>query len=317
VRRVLRPLVMGLALPASCEGSSVMPLGFPTAWRFSAPKVGPNNSSALPPAALEELARLAIQLAGFSFAGTWVGLETFKKHLYPAAGVAYHGKSSDEGWAETDLRSVITELQGQPPLLIEGLVTAGRVLTDKSGEPLLSDAEPLNAILRKYNFGLRVTGDKLEPTSEVNPDAFAVPPLIERRSAELSELWGRSEQLLAEGRNREAAAASWTVVESVLLVFKGRTVGGAVVDGNHFNKIVKSLKNNARFDAELEPVFEQAVRLAERLQDYLSNPDTGGVRHGFGLDSAPKSAHEARLLIDFAKGLARYICSEYDRLTTE
>lgn len=283
-------------------------MDFPNAWRWSSPKISAPYASTIPEAAQEELVTLATRLSVFSGQGEKAGLETFKARVCGALGRSY-SESSNLSWTHTDLVAVTRELSVNPPLLIEAYVTAARSLTDAKGQPVLVDPTPINAILERGNVGFLVRGDSIVLRGGVEPDISPAPTLIEQSNQELATAWSRAEELLGQGQSREAVAAIWWVVESVLTVFEGRKVGSSVVEGTYFNEVLKSLKRAAP-----DTFIRLSLSLTAQLQEFLSDPRKAAIRHGGTFDMARMTPREARLLIDLAKAFARFFCAECEAL---
>jgi len=282
---------------------------YPPAWRFAPPKDTDRVNSTVPEEALEELLRLASRAAGLHPRGREAGLEHMKHSISATSGRGY-SPSSSESWAETDLRRLLEGLKDEPPVLIEGIVTGCRSITDSEGRSILDDPTPINRIMEKFGMGYRISGDEILLGESIPPPTVEpVPSLIEQTAAELGKAWKRADQLLDEGHPDEAVAKIWFVLESILTVFRGLKVGDQTVEGAYFNKVVHSLKGT-----EIDPTFKMVLDLASRVHGQLSDPSTGRLRHGSELGIPPISPQEGRFLVGFAKSLGYYICSEYQRL---
>jgi hypothetical protein len=283
-------------------------MDFPTAWRWSAPRVAEPYVSTIPDSVLDELIVLVTRLSSFSGQGEQAALETFKAQVCGALGRDY-STSSSKSWARSDLQTLSKELSRNPPLLIEAYFTAARSLKDGKGQPLFADPSPINEILEKGTVGFAIRGDSIVLRGGVEPDTSPVPTLIEQSNEELATAWREAEELLQQGKSRQAVAAIWWVVESILTVFEGRSIAGSPVKGTYFNEILKSLRR-----ASPNTFFRLSLSLSAQLQDFLSDPKKAAVRHGGTFDMARLSPTEARLLIDFAKAFARFLCAEYESL---
>ncbi len=133
--------------------------------------------------------------------------------------------------------------------------------------------------------------------------------MIDEARTEVRESLARSEQLLNEGRGREAVQEVLWLLETISTAFQGATVGRQVVEGTYFNQIV----GNVRRAAEGR-ILQRVIGWLENVHGYLSAPAGGGVRHGATLDLDALQPHEARLFVNLVRSFVDYLLAEYERL---
>jgi hypothetical protein len=287
---------------------AVSGLKYPAAWRFGPPRSSGSLTDSLPPGAVDGLVKFAMIAAGAHASGRDRGLEHMKRSISEATGGSYY-PSSSESWAETDLRLYVEEGRKNPPALIDGIVTGCRDTPVGTGEGLLFDPGPINAMLRTHGVGYEVVGDELRLSSLVGmPESTPAPSLLDNTQAELGVAWKRADELLSSGHPDEAVSKIWFVIESLLVAFRGLTIDGKMVEGSYFNEIVKSLRRR-----DLDPMFKMVLEIATRVHGQLSDPATGGIRHGRDPALEPTSQDDGQFLVAQARAIAYYICSQYQR----
>ena len=87
-------------------------------------------------------------------------LEHFKSHFASAAGTSYHS-SSDEGWASTDLDSLMNEASENAPIFIEAFYNACEELERSNPEMEMPGVGRINRILTDTGAGFQIDPPKL------------------------------------------------------------------------------------------------------------------------------------------------------------
>lgn len=289
-----------------------MTLRFHGPWRFHPPPDGTFINSAMPEGAVSEFLGLIAKTA--SQGDRQTVLEHFKGYFCAAVGTT-HVWSSNEGWAETDLSRYVYEAATNAPVFIEVMIDACTT-AQKLGEHFYApDAEMINRILRNHQVGYEIRGDELllreaTGTLVIVPD----PPhtMAENAAEILNRCLGRSDELLAEGRDREAVQEILWLLETVSTAFRGIDTTTGTVEGNYFNRIVRDLKRLNRGTA-----LERILSWIETLHGFLSSPTGGGVRHGIDLnEGVTLSHHEARLFCNLIRSYIAFLLAEHERLDT-
>jgi hypothetical protein len=136
------------------------------------------------------------------------------------------------------------------------------------------------------------------------------PTLAEHARDILQASLRRAEDLLSEGRGREAVQETLWLLETIATAFRGADSGTGTVEGKYFNEIVKDLRR-------LHPgtTLERVLRWASEVHGYLSSPTGGGVRHGLDLHSGVElSVGEARLFCNLVRSYLSFLLLEHERL---
>lgn len=289
-------------------------LKFDPKWRFQPPPDNAYLNSQIPREALGDFDSLIRKVA--TQGKRWDMLEHFKGAFSTAAGQS-HSVSSSESWAETDLSSAMAAAAENAPLFLEAFYeTCEELRTEGLSAP---DAEMINAVCEKHRLGYVLKPPKLllrdsfsASTNAPIPIVECPPTLAEQAIEVLHQSLERSEQLLAEGRHREAVQETLWVVESVTTTFRGLETAGEAVRGKYFNEIARDLRRLAR-GSTLDRVLEWMTN----LHGFLSSPTGGGVRHGLDLNTGtPIGPAEARLFCNLIRSYTDYLLAEYKRLST-
>jgi hypothetical protein len=120
----------------------------------------------------------------------------------------------------------------------------------------------------------------------------------------------RSEQLLSEGRPREAVQEILWLLKTDTIAFRGIETESGTVEGKYFNQLVRDLRAK-RPGTTLDRVLEWVTA----VHGYLSSPTGGGVRHGLDLSQgAELGSNEARLFCNLIRGHLAFLLAEYERL---
>ena len=287
-----------------------MPLKFPGAWRFKPPPDGRFANQAIPGGMVAECIDLIMKVA--TQGNRQEVLEHFKGYFCVASG-ATHYWSSSASWAETDLWTYAQEAAANAPLFIEAFYDACESFRGEDSDVWVPDAEMINEVLAKHGVGYAVRPPRLEPredTAPVVPVAEPPPTLTERAADILHTSLTRSDQLLSQGRGREAVQEILWLLETVVTAFRGLETATGTVEGKYFNQIVRELR-----DIDPSNTLKHALESVVRLHGYLSSTTGGGVRHGLDLDvGVPISDNEARLFCNLIRSYLSFFLIEHQRL---
>jgi len=296
-----------------------MALRFDGAWRFEPPAIGSSQNRGIPDGAIDEffdvIRKLAKQLERRTQQDV---LELFKSSFGETVGTTTISSSSLD-WAETDLRRYMAQAAENAPLFIEAFYDACESFRHSNQECFAPDVPFINRILAKHGLAYRLApadpGDASPPRLFLEEAASFVevperpPTLAEQAIPIFQESLRRSEQLLAEGRGREAVQEVLWLLETVSTAFRGIDTQTGRVGGNYFNQIARDLRAIGR-----GTTFERAVQWMTTLHGYLSSPTGGGVRHGFDLNEGIAiSLNEARLLCNLVRSYIHFLLVEHER----
>jgi hypothetical protein len=240
-------------------------------------------------------------------------LEHFKDYFAGAAGTT-SSWSSSESWAETDLHSYMSDAAKNAPLFIAAFYDGCDSLRAKNQEVYTPDATMINGILAMHGVDF-----ELRPPNLVARDSFAVPipvpaapPSLDDQAQDLiQESLRQSEQLLAEGRDRQAVQEILWLMETVSTAFQGLDTGSGTIQGKYFNKIADDLRKHYR-----GRTLEQALDWIKTLHGFLSSPTGGGVRHGTDLKAGLAiQPNEARLFCNLIRSYITFLLAEHERLS--
>lgn len=287
-----------------------MPLKFPGVWRHRPPSDGRFMNESIPEEAVRECLDLIVKL-------TVQGdrqkvLEHFKRYFCIAAGGSYNW-SSNESWADSDLQTYAYEAAENAPLFIEAFHDACSSFSGHDSEAWAPDPATINEIFATHDVGYVIDGPELVLRESEQPliSVASPPPKLAGRAADvLQTSLSRSEQLLSEGRGREAVQESLWLLETVTTAFRGVRTEGGKVDGKYFNRIVRDLRSVSE-DGPLKKILEWVTH----LHGYLSSPTGGGVRHGVDLDEGVQvGKSEARLFCNLIRSYLSYLVDSHQRL---
>ena len=290
-----------------------MALKFKGAWRLEAPEDGEFLNRLIPQDAVNDFFGLIMKVA--TQGDLQDTLEHYKGFFCAAAG-STHSWSSSESWAESDLRGYMSRAAQNAPLFIEAFYEACETLRRNDASFFAPDATMINALCSEHRIGYEIRPPDLV-LREVEGPLVAVPerpPTLAEQAVELfQESLKRSEQLLSEGRGREAVQELLWLLESVTTAFRGLDTGIDTVGGKYFNQIVRDLRksNPGR-------TFDRALEWMGSLHGYLSSPTGGGVRHGLDLsEGIALSLNEARLFSNLIRSYLSFLLVQHERLTTQ
>jgi hypothetical protein len=288
-----------------------MGLSFPSRWRFEAPKSANGKADRVPPGAVQDFMGLIRKTA------TQGDLQSFLEHykgFFCTANGTTHYRSSNVSWAETDLQSQMDAAAANPPLFLEALFEASEVIRRRPGDLFAPDAELINCTCRAHDLPYEIQGTTLvlrDSLAAVVPVPDAPPTLAERAQETLQTSLRRAEDLLGQGRGREALQETLWLLETVATAFRGAETGTGTIEGKYFNDIIKDLRR-------LYPgtTLERVLKWAAETHGYLSSPTGGGVRHGLDLNAGIElSLNEARLFCNLIRSYLSFLLSEHERLS--
>jgi len=289
-----------------------MPLRFNGAWRFQPPADGMFVNRAFPEAAIEDCVALIMRVA--TQGDRQQVFEHFKGYFCQASG-ATHVRSSSASWAETDLWHYAREAAQNSPLFIEAFYDASQAFGRGDPDTFAPDVNMINGVLAKHRVGYQINPPRLE-----HREAAATAPLVtvdqppptlaERAVGILQESLNRSEQLLSQGRGREAVQESLWLLETVATAFRGVQTGATTVEGTYFNQIVRELRQASR-----GTTLDRVLNWVTTLHGYLSSPTGGGVRHGLDLaEGVEIGPNEARLFCNLVRSYLSFLLVEHERM---
>lgn len=285
----------------------LLALKFNGQWRFNPPADARFVNGHIPDAAVSECIDVIMRVATQGDRRSI--LEHFKGYFCEACGVT-HIWSSDVGWADTDLRYQAAEAAQNAPSFIDAFYSACRDFVGDDADLYAPDAPWLNGLLSKHGIGYEVRPPRLVLREAEAPlvDVLEPPITFADQGVEMFQAsLRRSEELLGEGRGREAVQESLWLLESAATAFEGVETEAGTVGGKYFNRIVKDLRKSNP-DTTLERILEWLTS----LHGYLSSPSGGGVRHGLNLNrGVPITNTEARLFCNLVRSYLSFLMSEH------
>lgn len=290
-----------------------MVLKFTNQWRLHPPDDGVFTNKAIPREAAEEFLDLASKVAT---QGSRQGvLEHFKSFTAAAAGVT-HSRSSNEQWSAADLERNLMNAADNAPLFIEAFYDACAFLIRRYPDWWVPDETLINAVLRKHNVGFEVRHPELialESGTPAVPVPEAPPSLAQTAIEVYQTSLARGEQLLAEGRPREAVQELLWLLETVSTAFRGIETQLGTVAGKYFNQIARDLRAK-----HAGTTLDRVLEWVTALHGYLSSPSGGGVRHGLDLDSGVQvTPIEGRMYCNLIRSYIGYLLGEHERLQSQ
>lgn len=288
-----------------------MVLKFSGSWRFEPPEDGQFCNKAIPGGAVSDFNGMIAKIA--TQGSRWGILEHFKGHFCAAIG-STHYRSSSESWAETDLGNIMNSAGDNAPLFVEAFFDACEGLRRRQPEWFVPDAAMINAMLRKNNIGYEIREHELVLREQASPIIPVVEPpatLAERALEMFQTSLARSNDLLSEGRAREAVQEVLWLLETTATAFRGIETETGSIQGKYFNQIVRDLRAKGG-SATLERVLEWVAA----MHGYLSSPSGGGIRHGLDLrEGIGISRNEAQLFTNLIRSYLSFLLTEHERLT--
>ncbi|RQQ88711.1 hypothetical protein DF134_19225 [Burkholderia stagnalis] len=235
--------------------------------------------------------------------------EDFKRRFAQASG-RIATRSSNEGWAESDLRTYMQHAAENAALFVEALYDAMCDIERRHPEIRLPPWSYVNSVLAPSGYAI----DPPNLLIGAVVSSVAVPEHVPSLDSQANELIQRSlaqsEDLLNTGRSRQAVQEILWLLETISTAFEGTDHESGTVQGKYFNRIIGDLKkfNRGR-------MLSQVASWMETLHGYLSSPGGGGVRHGTILcDAYELSEGEARLICDLTRSYISYLLFEHQRL---
>lgn len=276
-------------------------LKFNGAWRFDSPQ---EIQREVVNEFIDLVARVVAQ------GDRWDILEHFKYYFAGAAGTVSN-RSSSASWAETDLYKYMDHASENAPLFIEAFYDACQSLREQYPGMAIPDVTRMNRILRENNIGYII-----HPPDLICCGAQEI--LVQEQMASLDEQaqeiiqqsLKQSEQLLLEGRDRQAVQEILWLLETISTAFQGLNTGAGTLEGKYFNKIADALGRHYKGQ-----ILEQVLSWIRNLHGYLSSPTGGGIRHGVDLKAGIViQPNEARLFCNLTRSYILFLMTEYERL---
>jgi hypothetical protein len=287
-----------------------MVLKFPPSWRFRPPRGEKLHTDQIPDSAVHAFMGMIRKTATQGDLQDY--LEHFKRFFCATNGNP-HSRSSNAGWAETDLQTEMFTAAENTPLFIEAFYDACESIRSRPGDFFAPDHNMINEICREHSIGYEIIPPDLKLTGNI---ATIVPvperpaTLAEKAQEILQRSLQNAERLLSEGRGREAVQETLWLLETVATGFRGVDTGTGSIEGKYFNKIVKELR--ASYSGK---TLDRALEWMVNLHGYLSSPTGGGVRHGLDLrDGLELSPIEAKLFFNLIRSYVSFLLSEHERL---
>lgn len=287
-----------------------MPLHFPGAWRFRLPVSDSLNTTSIPTPALNEFLDFIQRTATQDHLQDT--FELFKSYFCAANGHT-HVHSSNSTWAYTDLVYEVESASTSPPLFLEAFYDACECIRSRGGHWFAPNVAMINAVCLDHNIGYELRPPDLvlrDPSATIIQVQERPPTVAESGLNTLNESLHRAEELLREGRGREAVQESLWLLETIATAFRSVDTGAGTIEGRYFNTIVRELRQVAT-GTSLERVLEWATS----LHGYLSSPTGGGVRHGLDLrDGLPLSLNESKLFCNLIRSYISFLLGEHEAL---
>lgn len=239
-------------------------------------------------------------------------LEHFKDHFAGAAGTT-SSWSSSVSWAETDLDGHMRQAAVNGPLFIEAFYDACEALRKTYPEVAIPDLGRINRVLAEHEAGYEIRPPELLSRA---PEAPIVAPervvsLDEQAQDIIQKSLKDSEELLSEGRHRQAVQEILWLLETVSTAFQGLNTAAGTIQGNYFNKIAEDLRKRQK-----GTTLDQVLAWITTLHGYLSSPTGGGIRHGADLKAGIAiQPNEARLFCNLIRSYISYLIAEHERMS--
>jgi hypothetical protein len=134
-----------------------------------------------------------------------------------------------------------------------------------------------------------------------------------RYNQRMDDVQKKSEQLMAEGKSRQAVQEIPWLLETVSTAFQGRDVGKGTVEGKYFNKIADDLRRHHKGQT-----LDHVLGWVKTLHGHFSSPTGGGIRHGADLKAELRVlANEAELFCNLIRSYISFLLAEHSRLTAD
>lgn len=234
-------------------------------------------------------------------------LETFKRRFAQAAGKT-SSNSSNDSWAETDLRQYMKDAAENAPLFVEALHDG------------LIDLTHSHAVIPPWNYvnaALGSSGYLIDPPNLIMSSLPVpicvpanVPSLDTQANQRIQRSLSESETFLIAGSYRAAVQEILWLLETISTAFQGAEYPDGNITGKYFNKIISDLR---RFNRDR--TLSRVVDWMESMYGYLSSPSGGGIRHGALLnENLEITESEARLYCDLTRSYISFLLHEHSRL---
>jgi hypothetical protein len=207
----------------------------------------------------------------------------------------------------------MSDAAANAPMFIEGFHDACESLQRAHPDYVVPDVAMINRILAKCDAGFQIHGRDLISLNAQKAIEVAEEPLsLDEQAQEIiQKSLKQSEQLLSEGRDRQAVQEILWLLETVATAFQGLDTGAGTIQGKYFNKIAEDLRKHHK-----GKILEQVFAWMTTLHGYLSSPTGGGIRHGTDLKSGIIiQPNEARLFCNLIRSYISYLMAEHARLT--
>jgi hypothetical protein len=135
-----------------------MSLKFNGAWRFAPPPDARWRSQTIATEAVDEFGQLIARTA--TQGRRQEVLEHFKRFFCNAAGKTYM-RSSEEGWAETDLRRYMDDAAENAPLFLEAFYDACDTISRVNEQYYAPDVNMINALCERHKIGYELAPPNL------------------------------------------------------------------------------------------------------------------------------------------------------------
>jgi hypothetical protein len=283
-----------------------MPLKFPGTWRFEPPPDGEFFNRSISREAANDCVDLIEKIR--TAETRWATYEHFKRAFNLPS------RSSSEDWAYSDLHSAIASASKNAPVFIESIYDACEDLRGTSGEWFVPDFSHLNAILARHKIGYEIRPPALVLREHVGPVVAVEPPpptFAEEARTILETSLSRSDELLSQGRAREAVQEVLWLLETVSTAFAGIDTQSGKVEGKYFSKIVGDLQKKMP-----GTTLTSVLGWITTMHGYLSAPTGGGVRHGMDLrKGVDLDVHQARLFCNLTRSYISFLIGEYGAMS--
>jgi hypothetical protein len=278
-------------------------LKFNSGWRFDSP-------GEIPVGVINEFSSLIGKIAAQGERQRI--LEHFKSYFAGAAGTT-SSWSSNCGWAETDLQNYMEQAAHNAPLFIEAFWDACEAIHQKSQSIAVPELSRINRILQEHSSGYHIQPPDLVSHNYHQNIVVSAPAksFTEQAQDIIQSSLRDAEQLLAEGRHRQAVHEILWLLETVSTAFSGLETETGTVQGKYFNNIARDLRRLHRGQT-----LDQVLSWITALHGYLSSPTGGGIRHGADL-RADIATHpnDARLYCNLIRSYISFLMQEHERLT--
>lgn len=236
--------------------------------------------------------------------------EIFKRHFGGPS-----GRSSDEGWAQSDLFDAMRKCAEKNAALFAEALYDGLMEIESKGKSSPIPPWPfINSFLAPC--GLVILPPDLITTDNYVPIAVpdVNPSLDKQATALIQRSLQESEAYLTSGSHRAAVQEILWLLETITSAFRGVKVSEeGNIQGKYFSKIIGDLRR-----LHQGKTLERVMTWLDNMYGFLSAPEGGGVRHGSTLDGHAKlTQNEARLFCDLTRSYITYLLNEHARLVAE